>query len=107
MPNVSVNGTCNENPVLNTLTHDVEFEDGDVREHVANSMCESVLTRTDDDGNVNMEFQSILNHRTDETVHKLKDKYYHVNNQKKIRKSVQGWDIEVIWKDGNTDWMPL
>ena len=32
----SVIGTHDDNPLLSALTHDVEFEDGDVRECMAN-----------------------------------------------------------------------
>ena len=53
-PDGSVIGTCNENPILNALTHTVEFEDGDVREHMANVIGENMLARDDADCHVTM-----------------------------------------------------
>ena len=38
---------------------------------------------------------------------KIKDKHVYVNNQKKLMKSAQVWDLEVVWHDGNTFWLPL
>ena len=106
-PDGSIIGIYNDNPLLNTLTYDVEFEDGDVREYMANVIGENMLARTDADGHVTMALQAILNHRKDETAYELKDKYVYVNNRKKMRMSTQGWDLEVAWQDGTTDWLPL
>ena len=53
--------TYNDNILLNTLTYDVEFKDGDVSEHVANLIGENMLSRVDDDGDVTMASKSMLN----------------------------------------------
>ena len=86
----SVIGTCNDNPLLNALTHDVEFEDRDVRECVANVIGENMLARADADGHVTMVFQATLHRRKNDAARELKDKHFYMNNQKKLRKSTQG-----------------
>ena len=78
-------GTQNENPILNSLTYDVEFEYGEVREHMDNTIGENVLTMADADCHVTMALQAILNHRKYETTCELKDKNFYVNNHKKLR----------------------
>ena len=90
---------CNANPILITLTYDVEFEDSDVKEHIVNVIGENMLAITDADGQITMELQTTLSHRADETEYELKDKCAYVNNQKKFRKSVQGCTLEALWKD--------
>ena len=72
-PDSSIIGTCNENPTLNTMTYDVEFQDINVREHMANMIAEIVLTRTDDDAHVTMALQTVLDHRKDDTACDLQD----------------------------------
>ena len=63
--------------------------------------------RADADGHVSMALQAIINHRKDNTACDLKDKHVYVNNQRKLRKSTQGQDLEVAWQDGSTDWASL
>ena len=66
-----------------------------------------MMCRTDADGYVTMDLQAIINHRKDNTACDLKDKHVCVNNQRKLRKSTQGWDLEVVWQDGSAYWIPL
>ena len=83
-------GTCNDNPILNTLTCNVEFEDGDVIEYVASTIGENMLIKTDTDSHITMQFQTMFNHRKYETSCKLKDKNVYVNSPRKLRKSAEG-----------------
>ena len=43
-------GTYDYNPIMNTMTYDVEFPDGDVREYAANVIAESMLSQIDNEG---------------------------------------------------------
>ena len=43
-------GTYHDNPFLNTITYNVEFPDGQVREYSANIIAENMLTHVDSDG---------------------------------------------------------
>ena len=40
-------GTYHDNPFLNTITYDVEFPDGQVKEYGANIIAENMLTQVD------------------------------------------------------------
>ena len=82
--------TCNDNPILNTLTCDVEFEDGDVIEHVASTIGENILTKTDTDSHITVQFQTMLNHRKYETLCELKDNNVYLNSQRNFRTFAQG-----------------
>ena len=39
--------------------------------------------------------------------YELRHKHAYVNNRKKLRKYSQGWDHEVAWQDGTTDFLPI
>jgi hypothetical protein len=107
-PDGSIIGYYNDNPVLNTLTYDVEFPDGEVREYTANIIAENMLTRVDSDGHVTMALDCILDFEKDDTAYGTKDKYvYEKNGRRRLRKSTQGWKLKVLWKDGTTNFIPL
>ena len=106
-PDSIIIDTYDDNPILNTLTCDAEFEDGDVREHMANVIGKNMLSRADADGHVTMLLHAITNHRKNDASYELRDKHFYVNNQKNLRKPTKGWDLEVAWQDGTTDWLPL
>ena len=59
-PDGSIIEAYADNPVLNSLTYDVEFPNGEFRENAANIIAENVLTRVDDDGKPTMTFNSTL-----------------------------------------------
>ena len=70
-------------------------------------MSENIKCRADDDDHVSMSLYAMINHRKENTPCDLKDKHAYFNNQRKLRKSTQGQDLEVAWKDGSTDWTSL
>ena len=74
---------------------------------MSNVIVENILTRTDAYGYATMIMQAMLNHRKYETAGELKNKHACVNNHKKLRKSAQGWDLEVTWQDRTTSLLPL
>ena len=50
----------------------------------------------------------ILDHRRlDSALNK--DNGYSVTKRgnKRLKRSTQGWEIKVLWKDGSTSWIPL
>ena len=60
---------------------------------MANIIGENMLARADTDSHITMALQEILNHRKNYTAYELKAKCVYINNQKKLRKSTQGWDL--------------
>ena len=72
--------THDDNPILNTLEHDVEFEDGDVREHMDNAIYENMLARANFYGHIVMALQEMLNHGNNDTARELKNKHFYAND---------------------------
>ena len=69
-------GTYHDNPFLNTITYDVEFPDGQVKEYGANIIAENMLTQVDLDGYSLSLMDSIIDHQRDPSQAILiEDKY--------------------------------
>ena len=56
-------GSPNENPYLNTVLYDVEFEDGTCQQYGANIIAENMWRNVDDDGHHSDTLDSILDLR--------------------------------------------
>ena len=78
-PDGSIIGEYNGNPILNALAGDVEFEDGNAREHMEKIKAENILTGTNTDRHVTIALEIVLSHRTDEIVYGLQDKCVYLN----------------------------
>ena len=48
--NVDITGSYDLNPFLSTLKYDVEFSDGEIKEHSANVIAEKTHSQVDEDG---------------------------------------------------------
>ena len=55
-------GTYHDNPFLNTITYEVEFSNGQVKEYGANIIAENMLTQVDSDGYSLSLMDSIIDH---------------------------------------------
>ena len=64
-PNGTTAGTYDENPYLNTIIYEVEFDDGQVREYAANLIAENILTQVDSEGYSTTLMEAIIDHRKD------------------------------------------
>ena len=107
-PDGTTTGQYDDNPILNSVIYDVEFPDGQVKEHAANVIAENMLCRVDEDGFSNALLESIISWKKDDSVVDKVDKHIVTGNgQRRLRKSTQGWKLEVLWKDGSTSWIPL
>ena len=58
-------GRSNSNPILDTRTYEVEFEDSIMSTHSANVIAESVYAQFDYEGQQYLFFGSILDHKID------------------------------------------
>ena len=94
-------GTYHDNPFLNTITYDVEFSDGQVKEYGANIIAENMLTQVDSDGYSLSLMDSIIDHRTDPSqAIPIEDKYITTKSgQKWLWKTTEGWKLLIKWKD--------
>ena len=107
-PDGRVTGTYNSNPLMNTLTYDVEFDDGEVKEYAANVIAENLLSQVDDEGFTLTHLDSIVSHRKLPDALSSEDAYAVTKRgAKRLRKTTRGWDLQVKWTDGSTQWVPL
>ena len=85
-------GTCHDNPFLNTITYDVEFPNGQVKEYGANIIAENILTQVDSDGHSLSLMDSIIDHQRDlSQAILIEDKYITTRSrQKRLRKTTKG-----------------
>ena len=69
-------GTNHDNPFLNTITYDIKFSDGQVKEYGTNIIAKIMLTQVDSDGYSLSLMNSIVDHYKDpsETI-PVQDKY--------------------------------
>jgi Reverse transcriptase (RNA-dependent DNA polymerase) len=101
-------GTYDENPLLNSMTYDVEFPDGEVKEYSANVIAENLLSQVDTEGSHLNIFDCILEHKSNDTALTQEDAYLVTSSgQRRIRKTTEGWMFLVQWKDGSQLWVPL
>ena len=101
-------GTYNENPILNTITYDVEFPDGEVKEYAANVIAENLLSQVDSEGFTLQVFDSIQDYQKDVSALESQDLYLvTATGQRRMRKTTCGWKLKVLWTDGSETWMPL
>ena len=104
----AITGSYDSNPLLNTLSYDVEFPDGTVREYGANIIAENIYSQVDEQGHSHGILDSILDHRKSDDAIDIEQKYVMTKSgQRRLRKSTVGWDLLVKYKHGEEQWVPL
>ena len=77
-------GTYHDNPFLNTITYDVEFPDGQVKEYGANIIAENMLSQVDSDRYSLLLMDSIIDHQSDPSqAIPMEDKYNTTKSRQK------------------------
>ena len=102
-------GAYDDQPMLNTIMYEVEFDDGQVKEYGATSIAENILAQVDDDGFSSPLLQAIIDYCKDTSV-AVSKRDRHVedrNGRKRLRKTTKGWQLKVKWSDGSTSWLDL
>jgi Reverse transcriptase (RNA-dependent DNA polymerase) len=101
-------GIRNDNPMFDTRQYEVEFPDGSTETFTANLIAENIYSQIDSEGHSFAVMNEIVDHRSN--GHALskddgtfRDKY----GRKHMKITTRGWDLQVEWKDGTTDWIPL
>ena len=102
-------GTYHDNPFLYTITYNVEFSDGQIKEYGANIIAENMLTQVDLDGYSLSLMDSIIDHQRDPSkAIPMEDKYIMTKSgQKQLRKTTKGWNLLIKWKDKSKAWINL
>ena len=102
-------GTYHDNPFLNTITYDIEFPDGQVKEYGANIIAVNMLTQVNSDGYSLSLMDSIIDHQRDLSQAILMDDKHITmkSRQKQLRKTTKGWKLHIKWKDKSKAWINL
>ena len=58
-------GKANQNPILDILSYQVQFPDGEIASYAANLIAENMITQCDPDGNQFLLLESITDHKKD------------------------------------------
>ena len=97
-----------DNPILDTRVYDVMFQDGTVKNYATNVIAENIYSQVDSEGFQHTLLEDIVGHRANDAAVSKQDAYVVTKRgQKKLRKTTVGWDIQVLWKDQSTQWIPL
>jgi hypothetical protein len=101
-------GKRHENPLLDTREYEVEFPDGSSDVFTANLIAENMFSQVDAEGNSFSVMSEIIDHRKNGHAVSKDDGFVEMpNGTRKPRRTTQGWDLLVQWKDGTSDWTPL
>ena len=106
--NGNVIGSYDDNPILNSLVYDVEFEDGVVKQYAANTIAENMYAQVDSEGFSQSLLDSIIDYKSDDSAITKDNMYIHTKSgQRRLRQSTAGWKLLVSFRDGAEQWMPL
>jgi hypothetical protein len=101
-------GHANDNPILDTRSYIINFNDGDQTELTANMIAESLYLQCDPDGNQYVLLEEIVDHQRLPTAIKLSDqKIVHADAKTYLKCSTVGWQLCCQWKGGSTSWENL
>jgi hypothetical protein len=101
-------GTFNDNPLLNTLLYECEFEDGTTRAYSANTIASNIFMESDADGYSSNLLYEIVDHKSSGEATKMADKYIITRTgTKRMRQTTQGWKFLVQWANGTRQWIDL
>jgi hypothetical protein len=69
-------GNFNDNPLLNTLLYESEFDDGTTRAYSANTIASNIFMESDADGYPRSLLYDIVDHKSSGEATKMADKYF-------------------------------
>ena len=75
-PDMEQRGRYDENPYLNSVVYEVEFDDGTIREYAANVIAENMLCEVDDEGYSTTMLRAIIDYERDDAVAVPKSERY-------------------------------
>ena len=102
-------GTFNENPLLNTLLYECEFNDGTTKEYAANTIASNIFLESDADGFSNSLLYHIVDHKCSGEAIRMADKYITTKTgTKRMRQITVGWKFLVeCWANNSRQWIDL
>ena len=101
-------GSFDNNPMLNTLIYEVEFPDGSLKQYSANIIAENILQQVDSAGHHSHTLEAILDARKGKNALGKENSFViDRNGRRSLRKTTVGWDVQVKWREGTSQWIPL
>ena len=101
-------GIAHSNPKLDTRMYEIEFQDGHMEAISANIIAENLFAQIDEEGHRIAVLDQIAGVRTDGTNIPESEAFITTNNgTQRRRKTTQGWEVLVQWKDKSTTWHKL
>ncbi len=81
---------------MNSLLYECEFDDGAVKEYVANTIASNIFIESDEDGFSSLIYYHNVDHKSSGEAVKMADKYFRTSNvTKRMRQTTQGWKFLV------------
>jgi hypothetical protein len=101
-------GCANYNPILDTRSYIVNFDDDNQTKLTANMIAESLYLQCDPNGNQYVLLEEIVDHQCLPAAVKLPDqKIARANGKTYLKHSTIGWQLCCQWKDGSSSWKNL
>ena len=101
-------GTAHKNPMLDIQQYKIEYDDGTTDAYFANIITENLYSQVDDEGHQYLVIHEISDHRKNVTALSVADGFTtSVNGNKVPKKTTQGWEFLIEWKEGTFDWIAL
>jgi hypothetical protein len=101
-------GRAHNNPILDTRTYNVEFDNGDVTELTANVIAESMYSQCDIEGNQYLLLDIFVDFRKSDKALTIPQQES-VDHAGRVRRrmTTAGWQLCCQWRDGSTSWESL
>jgi hypothetical protein len=93
--------------LLDTRVYEVSFPDGSTDDYAANVIAKNMYAQVDEEGRQFNTFEELVDHRQDENAVTDADAYVTINGKKHHKRTTQGWQLCVKWKDGPMSWEAL
>ena len=102
-PDGQAQGRYHQQPQLNTMVYDIEFDDGLVKEYSANVIADELFAQTDDEGFTTTHLDAILEFRKMDDAVSWPDAYVQTKRGvKRLRKTTCGWQFLIRWTSNAT-----
>ena len=101
-------GNYNEDPILNTVIYDVEFQDGVIKPYSANVIAQNILDQVDNDGCPNQMLDSISDYSKDGIAVAKENQWLTSKRGNCVQKKTTiGWKSLFKWKYGSKSCIAL
>ncbi len=100
-------GRAHDQPILDSWTYDIEFNDGTIVELTANKIAECMYAQCDPGGNQYVLLDCFVDFDKLLITISLADKNIIVKGRPSKHHNKYGWKICCQWKDGSTTWESL